>query len=184
MRSLVKQSTWVLLTVLLALPHAASAQANPQTREGFWIGLGLGWGSLGCSGCNTRESSAAGVLKLGGTINQQVLLGVESSAWTKDQNGARLTHSNVVFLGQFYPTAESGFFLQGGVGFSQLRASATAGGFSASATTNGLGLTAGAGYDARVGANFSITPYGLYSWGNFDNGNADHLQFGAGVTWH
>ncbi len=175
---------WVLLASLLSLPHTVSAQDNPQTREGFWIGLGLGWGSLGCSGCSSRESSGAGVLKLGGTVNQQLLLGVESSAWTKEDSGVRLTHANVVFLGQFYPTAESGFFVQGGIGVSEFKASTSGSGISVSASDNGLGLTAGAGYDVRVGSNFSITPYGLYSWGNFDGGSADHFQLGAGVTWH
>lgn len=184
MRTLVRQSRWIVLAAVLALPQATFAQGHPQTRQGFWIGLGVGWGSLGCTGCNTRESSGAATLKLGGTLNQQVLLGVESSAWTKNYDAGRLTHATVAFVGQFYPTPESGFFLQGGVGVSELRVEASGFGLNFAATDRGFGATAGLGYDARLGSNFSLTPYGLYTWGNFDGGNADHFQLGLGVTWH
>lgn len=54
-------------------------------REGFWIGFGAGYGSASvsasCDGCSgDREGSFTGFLKLGGTLNPQVLLGVESNA--------------------------------------------------------------------------------------------------------
>lgn len=173
-----------LLALLVAIPQSVEGQDRPQTREGFFIGFGLGGGSFGCEGCGDRQSGAAAHIKLGGAIRPNVLLGVESIGWTKDEGGARLSHVNVAAIVQFYPAAENGFFLKGGVGVSRLEASASGGGFSFSAGDNGLGLTAGLGYDIRLGTNFSLSPYGSFVWGDFEGGTANHVQFGLGVTWH
>lgn len=169
---------------LLALvPNDAAAQ-NPQTREGFFIGFGLGGGSFGCEGCDERETGGAGHLKLGGAVSPTLLIGGESIVWTKEEGGARITHANVGAFAQFYPSAANGFFLKGGVGFSRLEVSASGGGFSFSASESGLGLTAGLGYDFRLGTNFSLSPYMSLAWGDFEGGSANHGQLGLGVTWH
>lgn len=169
---------------LVVLPQDAEAQ-RPQTREGFYIGFGLGGGSFGCSDCTSREGSVTGQLRLGGALNQQLLLGVESAAWTKEEGGARLTHGNVSAVAQFYPSATNGFYVSGGVGVSRLEAQASSGGVTATVTESGLGFTAGMGYDVRVGNNFSVSPYGLFGWGDFELfGSANTFQFGVGVTWH
>lgn len=123
-------------------------------------------------------------MALGGTLRPNLLLGVESIAWTKEMGGARLTHANVSAVVQLYPSVDSGFFLKGGVGISRLEALASGGGFSVSAGENGLGVTAGLGYDIRLGASFSLSPYGSLVWGSFDSGRANHGQVGLGVTWH
>lgn len=170
----------VLAAALVAVPQNAHAQA----RDGFFIGLGIGGGSFGCSGCVDRQSGVSGHLKLGTTLNQQLLLGVESTAWTKEESGARMTHANLSAIAQFYPAPASGFFLKGGIGVSTLEASASGGGFSFSARETGLGLTAGLGYDVRVGNAFSVSPYGTFGWGNFEGGSANTFQLGLGVTWH
>lgn len=170
-------------TMLALVPSDAAAQ-NPQTRDGFFIGFGFGAGSFGCEGCEQRETGAAGHLTLGGAVSPTLLIGAESSAWTKEEGGARITHANLSAVAQFYPSATNGFFLKGGIGFSRLEASASGGGFSFSAADQGLGLTAGLGYDIRLGTNFSLSPYGLFAWGDFDGGSANHGQLGLGVTWH
>lgn len=172
----------ILAAALVVVPQDASAQA--PARDGFFIGLGLGGGSFSCSTCVDRQSGVSGQLKLGTTISQQMLIGLESSAWTKEEGGARLTHANVSAMAQFYPMVTSGFFLRGGVGVSTLRAAASVDGTSFSVTERGLGLTAGLGYDVRVGNNFSVSPFGTFDWGNFDGGNANNFQLGLGVTWH
>ena len=173
----------IALLSLGALVHRADAQ-NPQTRQGFFINGGIGAGSFGAEGGDGRETGPAAQITLGGTLTPQVLLAGEISGWTKDEGGARLSHTNVTAVVQFYPIVDSGLFLRGGVGGSTLTVSASSGGFSFSADDNGLGLTAGLGYDIRVGSNFSITPYGLFVWGNFEGGSANHFQGGLGVTWH
>ena len=76
--------TFLALMGLLvaASPTAASAQ-YPQVREGFWIGFGFGYGSLGLSDCEEcdREGGLSGFLKLGGTLSDKWLLGFESNSW-------------------------------------------------------------------------------------------------------
>lgn len=173
----------MLATALVVVPQAVSAQAAPA-RDGFFIGLGLGGGSFGCSGCGDRQSGVSGQLKLGGAVSDALLLGVESSAWTKEEAGARITHTNVSAMAQFYPVSTSGFFLRGGVGISRLEVGASVDGFSMSAGSTGLGATAGFGYDIRTGSNFSISPYGSFGWGDFEGGSANTFQLGLGVTWH
>lgn len=148
------------------------------------IGVGLGGGSFGCGECGQREAGLTGHLKLGGSVSQQLLLGVESSAWTKDEGGARLTHANVSAMAQFYPAATSGFFVRGGVGFSTLEIGADVGGGTISATETGLGLSAVLGYDIRTGRSFSVSPYGTFGWGDFEGGSANTFHLGVGVTWH
>jgi hypothetical protein len=173
----------VFLALLIAVPRAADAQ-NPQTHQGFFIGFGLGAGSFGAEGSSDRETGGAGYLRIGGALSPQLLLAGESAAWTKSEGGGRLTHANLSAIMQFYPSATSGFYLKGGAGLSQLRISISGGGGSVSAEENGLGLTAGLGYDFRLGTNFSLSPYGSFAWGSFDGGTANHGQVGLGVTWH
>lgn len=175
--------TGLLIAALVAVPQDADAQVSPA-RDGFFIGVGLGGGSFGCSTCPDRQSGVSGHLKLGTTMSDQLLLGVESSAWTKEETGARMTHANLSAMVQFYPVATNGFFVRGGLGVSRLEVSASGPGLSLSAGQTGLGLTAGLGYDVRVGSNFSISPYGTWGWGDFDGGSANTFQLGLGVTWH
>lgn len=180
------RSTVVLagaLALAVAQPNEAAAQ-NPQTRQGFFIGLGIGVGSFGSEAVSGRETGVTGHLTLGGTLTRQVLLAGEFTGWTKEEGGVRRTHSSTSAAVQFYPMPDGGLFLRGGVGASTQTVSGSVGGISYSADETGFGATAGLGYDIRVGSNFSITPYGLFAWGSFDGGSANHFQGGLGVTWH
>jgi len=166
-----------LLTVLLA---STSFAQQAQTRDGFWIGGGLGYGSLGCEGCTDRTGAPSGYLKLGTTLRQNVLLGIETNGWTKSEFGARLTMGNVSGAVYFYPMATMGLFVKGGAGYSILDASTDIG----SGSESGFGMILGAGYDVRVTRNLSITPVANWFRGGFDGGSANVLQIGLGVTSH
>jgi len=173
------------LAALLVLGVSIASAQHPQTRKGFWIGFGLGYGSYGisCSGCSGlgRESSFTGHLRLGGTVSPHLLLGAESIAWSKSENGATITAGNLSLAADYYPQPASGLFLSAGVGFS--RAEASSGGSSASNT--GVGFTIGGGYDVRVSANTSVTPIANFVWGHPDSGfSHNFFQFGVGVTFH
>src|SRR5437660_11030268 len=51
-----------IVLALLALGASVASAQHPQTRKGFWIGLGLGYGSYGisnCTGCG-RTGSVSG----------------------------------------------------------------------------------------------------------------------------
>lgn len=163
-----------LLTVLLA--STAFAQQATQTRQGFWIGGGLGYGSMGCDGCGDRLGAPSGYLKLGGTLRENILLGVETNAWTKSELGTRLTMTNISGAVYWYPMTSNGMFVKAGAGFSALDS-----GFGG---TSGFGVLGGVGYDVRVSRNLSVTPVANWFRGSFDGGSANVLQIGLGVTSH
>lgn len=169
-----------MTALALVLVSAASAQGRPQTREGFWIGFGLGYGSLGfdCSGCGSdREGAVSGYLKLGGTLSPKLLLGGETNGWTKEDQGVRLTASNVSAVVYFYPSPTGGFFLRGGLGFATL----SIGGFDES----GAGGVIGTGFDIRMGAKTSITPVLNFNFGSLPDGVSQNvLQLAVGLTFH
>ena len=174
-----------IVLALLALGASVASAQHPQTRKGFWVGFGLGYGSYGisCSGCSGlgRESSFTGELKLGGTVSPHLLLGAQSIAWTKSEGGATITAGNLSLAGYYYPQPAGGLFLSAGLGFSRVEGS---GGGSSSGNT-GPGFTLGGGYDVRVGANTSVTPVANFVWGHPDSGlSHNFFQFGVGVTFH
>jgi len=191
---------------MLASPLAWAG--HPQERRGFWIGFGGGYGSakLSCDACDNggREGSFTGFLKLGGTLNQRVLLGVEGNAWVKEQKGHTLALGSFTGTVTFYPYASSGFFLKGGVGLSHIDTAFREGSLSVTAST-GWGVLAGIGYDLRLGRNISITPSVNFYYGKpyrdysfeaetfgplqaitvkIEGGKQNVIDFGIGITFH
>jgi hypothetical protein len=170
-----------LLTALLAT--TAFAQ-QAQTRQGFWIGGGMGYGSLGlsCTGCADvgREGSLSAYFKLGGTLRQNILLGVEMNGWTKSEGAGRVTMGNLSGAAYWYPMARSGLFIKGGAGYSNLSADDGV----STASDGGFGILGGLGYDIRARRNLSITPVANWYRGSFAGGSANVLDFGIGITSH
>ncbi len=175
---------------------ASSAWAgHPQERQGFWIGFGGGYGSAdaSCNECEggNREGSFTGFVKLGGTLNPRVLLGVETNAWIKEQEGVTGSLTGTV---TFYPQASSGFFLKGGVGASYVDTDFGAGTLSVTVSKTGWGVRAGIGYDVRVGRNISITPSANFYYGQpgdlsfegetLGNWKQNVFDFVIGITFH
>jgi hypothetical protein len=175
---------WIVVVSLCALSYVASASvaaaaSHPQERHGFWIGFGGGPGfaHVTCDDCENggRETGADGYLKLGGTLNEHVLLGGEFNLWTKEQGGVTVNLYNASATLTIYPRASAGFFIKGGVGAAFVDTEFREGGTKITADLgNGLGLLAGAGYDLRVGKNISITPAV-----NFWYGAPGDLRFGS-----
>ncbi|HXF95255.1 MAG TPA: outer membrane beta-barrel protein [Gemmatimonadales bacterium] len=186
---------FLMAAVLLTLLGASMASAQrPQTRRGFWIGFGIGYGSadVSCDGCGNvdAEGGFSSFIKLGGTLNDKVLLGADITGWTKSEGGTTATLGNMTAAVFFYPMPQSGLFLKGGAGFSVYTES---NGIEADGT--GVGLTVGVGYDVRVGANISLTPVADFVWGSVGDIQADGvtaatgwkqnlLHLGLGVTFH
>ncbi|MHC4769514.1 MAG: hypothetical protein ACYTEI_12490 [Planctomycetota bacterium] len=184
----------VVLCCTVTLGVTTLEAQNPQTREGFWIGLGLGAGSVGadCDLCNDdREIGLSGNLRLGGALSQKVLLGAGTNGWIKSESGINQSVGALSALVVFYPSATGGFFLQGGLGV--LRYEADDG--VDEVTSTGFGALLGLGYDFRVGGNFSLSPFlnflassgGSLKFDGMDldiDFNANLVQFGLGVTWH
>ena len=192
---------WALSAVAsLAFASAASAASHPQERHGFWIGLGGGVGSAKatCDDCGSenRETRVVGYVKLGGTLNQRLLLGVEANIWSKEEEGVTLNFYNAAATLTFYPQPSSGLFLKGGVGLSFLDTQFREGTTTVSVDLgDGPGVIVGAGYDVRVGKNISITPAVNFWYGKpgdikfggetiFRNWRQNVVDFTIGVTFH
>lgn len=168
------------VALLAATAGQAEAQGHPHNREGFWINFGAGYGSLGLDGLDDREGGLSGNLALGGTLSQRFLLGGGTTGWTKEVDGVRINFGTVLLLARFYPSATGGFFLTAGLGGGQVGLSQG----STSISESGGGALLGLGFDARVGANWSITSYANSIGISVDGGDANILQFGVGVTFH
>jgi hypothetical protein len=85
-----KQWLGCLALGIMLLASPAAWAGHPQGRKGFWIGFGGGYGSadIHCDGCDgDRQGSFTGSFKLGGTLSDKVLLGVESNGWFKEEEG-------------------------------------------------------------------------------------------------
>jgi hypothetical protein len=156
-------------------------EPGKHARQGFWLNAGLGYGSLGCDGCGSRESGLSGGLQLGGTLSPRWLLGGATTGWTRSEGGVTLTVGTVLALVRFYPSERGGFFLEGGVGLGTIHASVD--GFGSETDTGG-GALLGLGYDIRVGRNVSLTPVWLGFAVRTDNSDANVGQLSLGVTIH
>jgi hypothetical protein len=187
----------IALATGLALSAATVGTAQrPQTRQGFWIAFGFGYGSANlscdaaaCSGGS--DGGGTGHIRLGGTLNDQLLLGGDVTAWTKEENGITASIGNVSFIAQYYPMVQSGLFVKGGAGFSTIFFEG--GGNNTSGES--FGLSAGGGYDIPVGRNISITPIADFLFGGSRDLQADGatqtagvsatmISIGLGVTFH
>jgi hypothetical protein len=190
---------WILAGSLLAVGTARDAAAqHPQNRHGFWFGLGVGLGSLSwtCDACPNlaAESGPSGYLKVGLTMTPQVLFGLELNGWRGDVAGTMATNVNGSFVSYVYLKPTGGFFLKGGMGVSLYHEDGPERFQSDTLSTSGFGLTAGLGYDWRVGSNISLTPVGNFMFGSM--GHIRHsghfypgvqqstLQLALGVTVH
>jgi len=192
-------SRWCTLALAVACGLAAATPAHAQKkatgpyREGFWIALGLGWGSatLSCDGCaTTRYGSSAVTIRLGGTLNRHLLLGGELNAWSRNKSGVTETVGDMTAVAYFYPSASGTFFIKGGVGVAVYDANT-----SPKLQSGGLGVNVGVGIDLYLGRTFSLTPYASFLSavsGNMKVGGTDTgvaakpnlFQAGVAVSWH
>jgi len=183
------------LGVLVVAVTAALSAQRLHERRGFWIGVGLGYGSAGfsCDSCSGsgREGALSGYLKIGGTLSSRLLLGGETNGWVRSESGTTEMRGNASVVAYYYLTPAGGLFMKGGAGFSRY---AMRGGF-VDWTGGGFGLVLGAGYDMRIGRNVSLTPVvNLFggSLGTVDasgyvgSGGYSHnvVQLALGITSH
>ncbi len=167
-----------LLCLLLVPPLLAQ---RPQTREGFWLNVGLGWASLGCDGCDDRLGGAAGALSMGGTLSEKWQLGGGVHVWTRSEDDVTLTVGLVSVLTKFYPSAAGGFHLMGGLGVASIDLEIG----TESGRETGTGLILGLGYDIRIGRMVSLTPFWTGVATKYDGGgDLNFGQLGLGLSIH
>lgn len=174
-----------LALALVCLTAGSAAAQRPQTRGGFWISGGLGYGSMDLScgeGCESdRESGTYALLAMGGTRSRSLLLGGELEGWMKEVDGVDLSFGHISAVAYWYPRPETGFFVKGGAGVAGFNVDA---GPLGDESETGLALHGGVGYDLRLGSNLSVTPAAGIFWASLDAGNANVLHFGVAVTGH
>ncbi len=153
----------VVLGVLLAVAASLATAQRDNTREGFWIGLGAGGGSLkaDCDVCSIDAATGpSGYLRLGGEVNSNLLIAGETTSWfgtLKDDGTGEEIDGGEGFLGAsvyYYPSATGALWLRGGVGIIWGWGSGTADHYNWRA----LGLALGAGYDIRIARYTSLVP--------------------------
>ncbi len=147
-----RSSLTALLLVAISVTDA-TAQREPETHFGLWLGGGIGGG--------WREGVAgpAGYLRIGATPAEKLLIGAEVLAWTKIEDLLpNKKQINIMATALFYPlypntTFGSEFFLKASAGLGI--AEAELGSFS---NQTGFGAAFGVGYDIRIDPNIFVTP--------------------------
>ncbi|HUL04372.1 MAG TPA: hypothetical protein VLV16_14215 [Gemmatimonadales bacterium] len=189
----------LLLLLLVVVPGGVAAgqgHKRANTRQGFWIGFGLGDGSAGlnCHSCSTdRVSAWSGYLRMGGTVSPSVLLGGETNGWLHSDSGVDESIGYASFVVLWYPSRQGALYLKFGVGGMSYRANDGTDELTATAPSVSLGI----GYEFRTGRNFSVVPYfnalssssvSLRFNGSAVSTNEDIsislVQLGVGVNWH
>jgi hypothetical protein len=173
---------------------AATSDGTSNVRQGFFVSVGGGYGSAGinCEGCSTnRESGPVAYVRVGGTVNPHLRLGIESDGWAKTSFGV---DEQIVFATAdlyVYPSTATNFWIKGGFGLAAGKESNDVNELKAT----GAAVGAGIGYDWNVsGGNFVLVPFATYLRqlsGNIkangaDTGvsaNADIFQFGIGLGY-
>ena len=174
--------------------HASTADGAPTVRKGFFNSGGFGYGSAGidCDGCShNRESGPVAYIRLGGTINPHLRIGVESNGWAKTAYGVDEQIAFVTADLYVYPSVSNNFWLKGGVGLATGKESYN----SDELKATGVGVGGGIGYDWNVsGGNFVLVPFATYLRqlsGNIkldgvDSGvsaNTNLFEFGVGLGY-
>jgi hypothetical protein len=179
----------------------ATAALKPATHEGFFIGVGIGGGSLkvkfdGVDGSveTDSETGGAGSVHLGFAISPKVLLGLDLQGWTKNYEDefssaeATWTFANVTGCVWFYPTEY--FFLKGGPSIASSELTFEYPGYDISATEEGWGLMLGAGGELRLGSKFALIPQFQFMHQNYGEIAPDldlkvnYFTLTLGVGWY
>ena len=155
----------VAIVLLTAILNAATeSTAHAQDRRGFWIGSGIGLGSVDVStsdGINLPSRARKGAFDIltGWTLTPQLLIGMELNITSIGviRDGV-FQDAGIVDLDgaiTYYPRRSSGFFVKGGVGgsfFDDLEESPAV-----DVSGTGVGAIVGTGYDIYLGRNLSLT---------------------------
>lgn len=188
-------SLFAITLALLAVPFAdGEAQDDgrpPVEHRGFWIGGGIGGGYNLAEWADGARGGVGGYLRMGGTLSQHVMLGGEIIGWGRDREGSTFSESGVTGIVQFFP-ARTGLFLKAGAGFAGWATSTSAGSTTTTSTAGGLALTAGAGYDLRIGNSLFLTPNVDFLFHSLESDNTAFadlssgkvLMFTLGLTWY
>jgi len=162
-------------------------------RRGFWLSASLGVGGESFDardglGWSDAQAGLFSSLKLGGTLNRNLLLGVEANGWAEgnyNNQGYDRSLFNLMGIAQWYPAARGNFWLKGGFGWahSELR-QYIAPGLRYDTGDDGVAFSAGLGVDVPVNRRFAITPLLDLTGQHYDTHDERVLSFGVALTFH
>ncbi|MGB5107215.1 MAG: outer membrane beta-barrel protein [Candidatus Zixiibacteriota bacterium] len=203
MKNLVKILT--LATFTLMISSAAFAELKPATHSGFYIGLGVGVGSLNLEYDNVdedfdifsdSETGGAGNFRIGGALSNKVLFGFEGNAWVKDYDVAfgrdiyptQVTVSNAAAVITYYPTQY--FFIKGGpaIGIAEIDIESPGSSLNYHDEATGGGVMLGLGGELRLTKKFALVPSAQWMWqkielDDFEDLKANFFSVTLGVGW-
>jgi opacity protein-like surface antigen len=169
-----------VISALAVILAPITAAAHPQTRGGFFMGIGLARGSMGVSDASAndaRESGWGGGFRLGYAPNPRFALGLENSNWIGVGENSASTLNTFIAAVSVFPA--EGLVLRGGAGVGTW--AGAGGGLSGEV---GTGWTVGAGYEFRVARSFAIGPQLDYSGVSLSGIDTNFFNVGAGMTWY
>jgi hypothetical protein len=123
-----------------------------------------------------RLVGLSAVIRAGGTLSDQVLLGGELIAWGRRRSDELLSRANMMFVTMFYPLAETAFFMKGGVGLAYVLTEETQGAVTTTAREYGIGASGALGFDLPVGRGLGITPVADIFYQAFEGENLQLLR--------
>jgi opacity protein-like surface antigen len=180
-------SSWIrgvhaapVISALGAILAPITADAHPQTRGGFFMGLGLARGSAALSPAAAdlpRESGWGGTFRLGYAPNPKFALGIESNTWVEVAEGGAVTLGTLTAAVSVFPV--EGLVLRGGLGVGD--AAGAGDGLSGEV---GTGWMVGGGYEFRVTRSFAIGPQLDYNGVNLSNVDFNFVNVGLSTTWY
>lgn len=180
----------IIGTSLATMLVLSSVHAQ-RVHQGFWIGVSPG----GVGVVETEGFAYPLYLRLGGTINQRLLVGVEWYSVALDFNPAAGA-TNLTAVALLYPSQKGVLFTRAGLGIGRAESRCPGG---ASDVASGLGVTLGTGIDIRMGRNVYFTPSIDFLWQEAERalcpapgnpGSGTVLGYSPGVfislgfTWH
>ncbi|MBU1701097.1 MAG: outer membrane beta-barrel protein [Candidatus Eisenbacteria bacterium] len=158
----------LIIGLMVTLPLTAEAGRHPHERTGFSIGFNLGAGNsemeLSLGGLDLtgdRETGGAGNFRLGYAIEQNFLIGLEVSVWTKTYDVEGSLADLTVSYGIAGPSVtwfpgNSGFFLRAAVGSGQVDLELSESNLTTTAQESGFGGLAALGYEWRLTQKFAL----------------------------
>jgi hypothetical protein len=181
--------------LLAALALSQPARAQNPTLRGPWLGAGIGTASAAvtCDICTgDRNGGLSGYLSGGFTFSRSLRAGAELAGWRDETAG--VTQRLILYGASLYwvPTPTASWYLKGGVGLLNYRASTEDEEEDPLGASTGA-VQLGAGYDFPVGSRVRLTPFAnliVSTRGNLTSGNSivtdasfSLMQIGAGITW-
>ena len=172
----------VVFILLVLTPISSRCQTDEPVRRGFWLSAGAEAFLLGCSTCGAHtfvprpDLGEGGYGAFGWTLNPQVLLGLQSDFWARDENPEQVVLFSAV--AQVYPSQRSRLHLKTGAGRGIYTPPASR------AHGYGWGGMAGVGYDLRVHQAWHVAPYLHFVRLSVQGESPRTLQFGVATSWY